>query len=890
MPLALFCAAIPTLSQTPGPSCDLSYLDQPKPHLAFVDAQNSELSALLAKGYADPQKGKAIFEQALQSAKTAEDVCGEALAEYGIAAALEHSEVAAIESHLQKSIDLFSSIAAQHALAQAHYILGRVLQRSGKPKDGAAVIRQAAVEYAASHDAVHAIGAKVSAVIMESGARSDAEMEALLGEARAVNSKSTEASILHLWGDDNFSKGNFSAALDHYQQARTVFEECSCNNSALATVLVSMGRLERVQGQPHQALKDYELALKLQHAIGEEEYAVQTMNAMAVAYDAIGLRHESLMQYQRTLAQANEVGAKQFIPLLEGNIGGEYLKLGQWDSAARQLQMVLAKGLSDYQACIREGQLAEALLHLRRFEEAFRAADQGVGVCRKRGDRESLADALQDRAKVAGAQKRYDIALADIREGMTIREDTRSHLVPDDARKQGYNERIQDLYDDTIELLNAMGRHREALEAAESGRARAFLDLMGTQGATGLEHTQVAVDAPSFASYVSAPPFTADDMIAAARRYRSTLLVYWASDNALYIWTVNTEGAIHDARVAVSRKRLEQLVRATTETPKPPAQKQVVAARSADVVDAEENRNPAWRTLYDLLIAPVERYLPRTTGSLLTIIPHHELFRLSFAALTDAQGKYLIERHALHTVSAAGLLRYTQENDDKTKSLPPHFLLVANPSGVKLENNTTLPELPATISEVRSIARLLPASEVTSLAGAKAQETAITDALSSATVAHFATHAVLDDADPRQSFLLLSPQPGSTTPVRLTTADVYRLKLHTRIVVLSACRTGLGRITGDGIDGFSRAFFYAGTASFVATLWDVADQPTAMLLPRFYRELNAGKSRSQALRLAELDLIAALRAGKIQAKTALGPITLPESPKFWASFNLSGEP
>jgi CHAT domain-containing protein len=54
---------------------------------------------------------------------------------------------------------------------------------------------------------------------------------------------------------------------------------------------------------------------------------------------------------------------------------------------------------------------------------------------------------------------------------------------------------------------------------------------------------------------------------------------------------------------------------------------------------------------------------------------------------------------------------------------------------------------------------------------------------------------------------------------------VNGLKLQTSLVVLSACRTGLGKISGDGVAGVSRAFFNSGTASVLATLWDVADEP-----------------------------------------------------------------
>jgi CHAT domain-containing protein len=72
------------------------------------------------------------------------------------------------------------------------------------------------------------------------------------------------------------------------------------------------------------------------------------------------------------------------------------------------------------------------------------------------------------------------------------------------------------------------------------------------------------------------------------------------------------------------------------------------------------------------------------------------------------------------------------------------------------------------------------------------------------------------------------------------------------LVVLSACRSGDGRVTGDGVATFARAFIYAGAPSVVVSLWDVADEPTSRLLPDFYRAWFGGQSKARALRAAQL--------------------------------------
>ena len=106
----------------------------------------------------------------------------------------------------------------------------------------------------------------------------------------------------------------------------------------------------------------------------------------------------------------------------------------------------------------------------------------------------------------------------------------------------------------------------------------------------------------------------------------------------------------------------------------------------------------------------------------------------------------------------------------------------------------------------------------------------------------------------------------------------------------SRCAASVGMVRGDGIAGLARAFFYAGAASVVVSVWDVADAPTSRLLPEFYRAWLNGADKARALRAAQLQLIRDLRAGRVKTPTALGQITIPEAPAFWAGFVLLGEP
>lgn len=110
----------------------------------------------------------------------------------------------------------------------------------------------------------------------------------------------------------------------------------------------------------------------------------------------------------------------------------------------------------------------------------------------------------------------------------------------------------------------------------------------------------------------------------------------------------------------------------------------------------------------------------------------------------------------------------------------------------------------------------------------------------------------------------------------LTALEVAGLDLRgTRLVVLSACETGLGDVaSGEGVYGLRRAFGMAGAESQMMSLWKVSDRGTADFMAQYYGCLQAGEGRSEALRQVQL---AALETGRYQ------------HPYHWAAFFFSGD-
>jgi CHAT domain-containing protein len=136
---------------------------------------------------------------------------------------------------------------------------------------------------------------------------------------------------------------------------------------------------------------------------------------------------------------------------------------------------------------------------------------------------------------------------------------------------------------------------------------------------------------------------------------------------------------------------------------------------------------------------------------------------------------------------------------------------------------------------------------------------------------HFAVHAEFNEDDPLASALLLAAD--GKDDGRLKVGEIFSLNLNAGMIVLSACETGLSKLSnGDELVGLTRAFIYAGTPSIVTTLWKVNDRSSYELMREFYRQLKAGK-KSEALRQAQLK-------------------TMKEFPEpfYWAAYQLTGEP
>ncbi len=856
-------------------------------------------------------EAKQVLHGTLATSIRKKNACAEGLSAYVLGSIAINDHLSDGEKWFHQAETAFSASDSNMGIARTHYELAYIAYLNGQYEKAASQFGSAANELENLGDPVSGVLARLQQVVRGSDNPPATGYEPLLTQAAAIPSPYAEAVILHAWGDDDNRVGQYAKAMEHYETADRLFSACQCALADRSYLQTSMGRVERLQGRPQAALPHYRLAMRLQRQTQDLTYLPQTINAMAVAYGSMHNYSLATQYYERALAVAHQIHSQPFIRFLEANLGYAYYQMGKPALAIPLLERAVSLQTTANGYCTRRSQLADAYLAVNRFSDAESEESRAIAACEKAGQKDDLSSGYATRAKARINLGKLDDALSDVRRSKSLIEQIRAGLAPEDAYKQGYAQRNMDVFDTSIAILTQMGRSEEALDTAEQARARAFLDLLSRprtstalppmrerSSATAAGMVPVALsDGTSSSNTTRESLLKSESHVEAIqpgeisstlKRLHSTLLSYWISGDKLYIWIVRLGEPVYAVSETITPSALQALVRKTQPVGPDPSRGPSVRSRASQRMSISAGNHLVWRKLYDLLILPVADHLPKEPGSLLTIIPSGPLFRVAFPALIDRSGHYLIENYAIHTIPAIGLLRYTAENDRAVNGYSAQYVFVANPAQLPaLPGDVRLPPLPGTEAEVKAVSQLLPANEVTLLDRDQAGLQQLLASLPEATVLHFATHAVINDTDPFASFLALN---RGSDGGRLTVGQVYGLKLHTRLVVLSACRTGLGNISGDGVAGFSRAFFYSGTASVLATLWAVADEPTARLLPYFYQHFLAGESRTEALRKAQLSLISDLRRGKVTVRTPNGHVVLPEDPLFWAGFSLSGEP
>ena len=718
-----------------------------------------------------------------------------------------------------------------------------------------------------------------------------------LAIAREIGTRQGEANSLGNLGNAYYSLGQYPKAIDYQQQSLAIKREIG-DRQGEANSLNNLGVAYRALGQYHKAIEYYQLSLAIDREIGDRQGEANSLGNLGIAYFSLGQYQKAIEYHQQSLGMARQIGDRGSEAKILGNLGNSYRSLGQYQKAIEYQQQSLTidreigdrqgeasslgnlgiayqslgqypKAIEYYQqtlAIAREigdqrgeanslGNLGNAYYSLGQYPKAIEYQQQHLAIAREIGDQRGEAASLNNLGASYNGLKQYAEAEKVLNNAVEVFESIRTRDLPD-ADKVALFETYTRTFDNLQIALIAQYKTDTALEISERGRARAFVELMAAK----------LTDTPTV------HPLTLAQIQQIASQQNATLVEYYFNPAAktLYIWVIPPQGTLTFQPVTLENSALSDLVNTGRQALGVRGERKLQAVESLDP-DSETNR----QNLHALLIEPIQSALPTNPEDKIIFIPHQELFSVPFAALQDKSGKYLVDKHTILTAPAIQVLQLTRKAPATGKAL-----IVGNPTMPTIltragqEIAQQLSPLPGAETEARAIAQLLQTEPII---GEKATKSYILQQLPSTRIAHFATHGLLDDFKGlgTPGAIALAPDPNNTEINNglLTSGEILDLKLNIDLFVLSACDTGRGSITGDGVIGLSRSLLTAGVSSLIVSLWAIPDSHTADLMTEFYRQWQSNPDKARALRQAQLNI----------------KDRHPEKPRNWAAFTIMGE-
>lgn len=704
---------------------------------------------------------------------------------------------------------------------------------------------------------------------------------------KEVGNKAGEGITLSNIGQVYSYRGQYPDALNSYEQALVIAKQVG-NKAGEGTILNNLGEVYHSLGQHDRAMKTYQQALAIRQQIGDKEGEGTTLNNLGAVYDNLGRYAEALKTHQQALAIFQQIGDKASEGNSLNNIGVVYTKLGQYSEALKyhQQALVIRQQVGDKAG---EGTTLNNIGiiydNLGQYDQGLKSYQQALMIYQQVGDKVGEGIALNNIGYVYKVLGQYAEAEKNLFAAMKIAESVRPGL--SDEHKVSIFERQAHTYRLLQQALVAQNKINTALEIAERGRARAFVELMAQRQST-TPNTQVPVQSLSLSeiqSIAKQQNATLVEYSIVQDAFKNQGKVEWR-DSELYIWVVKPTGEVAFKQVDLKSLKipLANLVTTSRDSIGVRGRGLGAVARIDTVNEAEHLQQ-----LHKLLIEPIAQLLPTNPSDRVIFIPQNELFLVPFPALKDASGKYLIEKHTILTAPAIQVLELTRKqratrvlNRNSRMNNGADALIVGNPTMPLIspqngEPPQQLANLPGAEQEAHAIAQLFNTKAIT---GQDATKSAIVPQMTKARIIHLATHGLLDDfkglgvpgalAERLPGSIALAPS-GKDDGL-LTSSEIFDMKLNAELVVLSACDTGRGTITGDGVIGLSRSLITAGVPSVVVSLWSVPDAPTASLMTEFYRQLQQNPDKATALRQAMLTTM-----------------KQHPNPKNWAAFTLIGE-
>lgn len=844
----------------------------------------------------DYQQAISYYQQSLDLARKTQDRKGAAaaLGNLGVIAInLGHTDQAA--AYYQQALTLYQQVNDRQGEGQTIGNLAEIAYNKGDyPGAIAAYQRAIAIARETKDRQLEANSLGSLGVIyysLSDQAKSIDYSQQQLAIARSLNDRLSEAAALNNLGNNYYALGNYGQAI-HFLEQRLAIAQQIQDRLGEAQSLGNLSNIYYDLGDYSRAIDDAFKGLAIARAIQNPAVEASFLTKIGNLYYILQDFPQAIAYHEKRLTNARAANDTNSAAISLTNLGNVYRSLGQYDKAIdyHQQALVLTRQISD--------QAGESTILANlgvEYDDTGRSAraiefnQQALAIARATKDTATEGLVLNNLGNALFHLGRLADAETTLTQGLQIWESLRSNLGSNDRNQISIFDQQARTYRLLQRVLVAQNKTDMALEIAERGRARAFVQLLSRRLAGTSVGSAIMTQAPPTIAQIKRIAKTQNStLVQYSITYEDTLVdgKVQGREADLFIWAIAPNGTITFRKVDLVAQAkaglvLDNLVMTSREGIGVRGRGLGLVASADDPAVAKTQS----QRLYQLLIQPIADALPKDPNARVTFIPQRSLFLVPFAALQDASGRYLIEQHTVLTAPSIQVLDLTHQQRGTSglrgatrgggqAAIPAPALVVGNPTMPKLpapmgQLTEQLASLPGAEQEAIAIAPLLGTQAIT---GNKATKVAIVRRMPQERIIHLATHGLLDDFKGLGIPGAIALAPSGSDNGLLTADEILDLKLNANLVVLSACDTGRGRVTGDGVVGLSRSFIVAGVPSLIVSLWSVPDAPTASLMTAFYQNLKRHPDKAQALRQAML-------------------MTLKQypNPRDWAAFTLIGE-
>ena len=755
---------------------------------------------------------------------------------------------------------------------------------------------------------------------------------------QAIGDREGEAAALNGIGKAYEDLNDHETALLKYRRALQRYREVGNRNfEALSSYYV--GRSYRLMNDIPNAVGNYNRCVTLSRQIGALRFEAYALKDLGIIDNALGQRERALERFNHVLTIYKGTEDRRGQAHALNSIGYVYWQLGKGGEAVNYFNQALSISqiAKDRQAELSVlYNLARAKRDEGELDQALALTNDSIAIIELLRNKIISRDLRA--SYFASLHQHYELKI-DLLMMLWKRTAKQSFLeaaveASEQSRARSLLEVLNEVktsgrYDIAPALLERKLHLEKSLDAKGEYQMRLLNGKHSAESAANLSReihslaveydsvqSEIKSQSPHYALLTQPQLLQFSDIQSEVKDDNTLLLEYSLGEERSYLWAVSRSAVT--AYELPDRATIEAACRKFYEllTSRQPKANESSSDYEQRVIESDKNFCWASRTLGQMLLGPIANELgekrllvsgdgalhyipfdaltisancdkrgPEAAADWVPLMLHHQIVELPsisvLAALRDQKHRQtertiLVFADPIFEANDPRLNKSSHEQADPVVGPElDHAMRDANDSG----NEFRISRLPGTRREGEAILSLTPAGEGVMVTGLEADRaTAMSPQIAQYRILHFATHGIVNSENPQLSGLILSrvDKNGSSLNGFLRLPDIYNLKLNADLVVLSACRTRLGKdVTGEGLVGLTQGFMYAGSKGVVGSLWKVDDEATAELMVSFYT----------AMLKDGLTPAAALQASKIK----MWKQKCWQSPFFWSAFVLQGE-